>query len=231
MFGLFKKDKASDERPEPDYPVIANLRIGATLNPVILDIALAKENGESVLLEKMQETLIINGVHSIDLDGTKVYRYLTNSGEMLEITVPEGIRPEDSDDVILYTLFDQVGFACAEDVDDWIAEGQGHMGQPVFSIMPDPDSDEGIEYLRMIHEHSDHWAHPVELSVEEVWGNPYEPDQPVEKAWSDRKLMLFGRDLPSINAHEQLLMDLDEQKGVINLYVGIPVKLKDLNIT
>lgn len=232
MFGLFKKGKEeTPERQEPDYPVVANLRIGATLNPMLLDLSLAQENGEVTLLEKMQETLIINGVQVIELEDIKVCRYMTNSDEMVEVTVPVGTRPEDSDEVFLYTLFDQVGFACEQDMDDWLAEGEGHMGQPVFSIVPDDGSDDAIDFGRMINAHSEHWSHPVELEVQEFWGNPYEQDTPIETNWSERKMMLFARDLESINSHLQLLMELDEQRGTVNLYVGIPVKLKDLNIT
>lgn len=232
MFGLFKKQENDvPERSEPEYPVVANLRIGATLNPSILDIALAKENGETVLLEKMPETLIINSVHSIDMEDAEIYRYLANSGEMVEITSHFGARPEDSEEVILYTLFDEIGFASDQDVEDWIAEDHGHMGQPVFSIFPDPETEDEVQYFRMIHAHSEHWAHPVPVDVNEVTGDPYDLETPTEEYQSEREMMLFGRDLTSINSHEQLLMDFDEARGVIRLYVGIPVKLNDLNIT
>ena len=230
MFGLFDKKDKEAEVAQPDYTEVANLRIGATLKSRITDLALAREMGETLIPES-DETLVVNSVHELTLDDTTIYRYQTTSGVMVEIVAPQGVRPEDSEEVVLYTLFDHITFGSDQDVEDWLGEGFGHMGQPAFSVQPDVNDDAQVSYDRLIHGGSDNWTHPIFAEVREAWGDPFDRTKPIEKSTSEHYMMLFARDIKSIKSHEQLLLDFDESAGVIKIYIGVPVDLNDLDIT
>lgn len=231
MFGLFKKESKEPSTIEADYRVVANLRIGATLTPQILNLALAKEEGEPFLFGEMDQTLVVNSAHHFKVDDVDVYRYLCNSGEMVEISVPPGTKPEESTEIILYHLFDNISFGSDADFEAWMSEGQGLMGEPHFRVEPESDHEKPVDFHRMLHPGSGEWSAPIVVEVTEHWGDPYDDTVKIEKEVAEHSLMLYARDINSINSHEQLLMDFDENSGVIKLYVGLPVTFTELDIT